>query len=48
MELEGKMASAREAAHHDIEKAKGEEAVWVIVTLKNQYEGKMNRLEGLL
>lgn len=42
------MTNSREAADHDIEKAKEEEAAPVTTALKNQYEGEMSRLEGLL
>lgn len=42
------MVSAREAAHHDIEKAREEEVVRVGTALKKQYEGEIDRLEGLL
>lgn len=42
------MASSRETIHHDIEKAKEEETARVTITLKNQYEGEMSWLEGLL
>lgn len=47
-DLEGKMVSAREAAHHKIQKAKEEEIVWVATALKRQYEGEINWLERLL